>query len=279
MLDLSISHGRIANAVAVTTVGLLLATGCQSSSKSTRPPLTDSTTPCSTLRTQLCGEFGNESEMCETVKSNTEVLSAERCQGILAKYPDVVAQLKKRQESIRSLSAAEKARLAEGNVPSLGSNQAPVTLVAFLDFQCPFCAEQAAVLQSLSRKYGDRLRVVFRQFPLPMHSQAEDAAEAALAAHAQGKFWGYQAKLFAQHGQLDRDRLESAGREVGLDMKAFKKALDTRAFSSRVQFDLQLGVQLGIQGTPVMFLNGKRLGGGMEESDLALLIERALEVA
>jgi protein-disulfide isomerase len=100
---------------------------------------------------------------------------------------------------------------------------------------------------------------VFRHFPLSFHKQAHLASQAALAANAQGKFWEYHDKLFADQKQLERPGLEASAKAVGLDLAAFKKALDDGAFKAAVDADMELGGKVNITGTPTMFLNGKRL--------------------
>src|SRR4029078_9380855 len=126
------------------------------------------------------------------------------------------------------------AEIAKSDAPAFGPDASPVTIVEFSDFQCPFCSRAASVVTQLKGKYGDKVHFVFRQFPLSFHKQAHLAAEASLAAHAQGKFWEYHDKLFADQTKLDRPALEATAKSVGLDVNAFKKALDANTFAPAV---------------------------------------------
>jgi protein-disulfide isomerase len=167
--------------------------------------------------------------------------------------------------------------IAKADAPSFGPENAAVTLVEFSDFQCPYCSRAAGMVTKLKEKYGDRVRFVFRQFPLSFHQNAQVAAEASLAAHAQGKFWQYHDKLFADQSKLDRASLEATAKAVGLDMAAFKKALDDKTYAAAVAADLKLGEQVAVDGTPTLFLNGKRISVDPSDFDaVAKLIDTAL---
>jgi protein-disulfide isomerase len=132
---------------------------------------------------------------------------------------------------------------------SMGSADALVTVVVWSDFQCPYCGVNAPSMAKLREEYGDQVRVVYRHLPLPMHPEAELAAEAAVAAAAQGKFWAMHDRLFADPRHLTRADLEAAGEAVGLDMKALRAALDDRRYRDAVADDTAAGAALGISGT------------------------------
>jgi protein-disulfide isomerase len=145
--------------------------------------------------------------------------------------------------------------------PARGSKDALVTLVEFTDFQCPFCARASATLKQLEEDYGDNLRIVVKQFPLPFHKRARPAAIAALAAHEQGKFWEYHDKLFANQKALDDASLETFAKEVGLDMKKWKKDLQNPKLAQAVDRDEELARTLTRGGTPSFFINGRFFSG------------------
>ena len=153
---------------------------------------------------------------------------------------------------------------------------AKVTIVEFSDFQCPFCSRAAEVAHKVKEKYSSKVRFVFRQFPLSFHQNAHVAAEAALAANAQGKFWEYHDKLFANQNALDRASLEKFAKETGVDVAKLKKALDDKTFAATVDADMKLGEEVAVDGTPTMFLNGTRVPNPTDFDALSQQIEAAL---
>jgi protein-disulfide isomerase len=111
------------------------------------------------------------------------------------------------------------------------------------------------------KHYGDKVRVVFRDYPLPMHSHARAAAEAANCAQAQGKFWEYHGKLFANQTALGEDKLKSYAQELGLDTARFNECLAKKPFKAAIDKDIADGARVGVQGTPAFFINGRMLSG------------------
>lgn len=154
-----------------------------------------------------------------------------------------------------------------------GASEPLVTIVEFSDFQCPFCGQFARTLHELERSYPEDVRLVFKQFPLPMHPNAALAAKAAIAAGAQGKFWAMHDHMFKNRAALSRDDLVGHADDLGLDVKAFEAALDDPATARRLELEQGLGKQLGVRGTPAFFVNGRKFGGAMDPGDLSALIE------
>ncbi|MBA3513987.1 MAG: DsbA family protein [Pyrinomonadaceae bacterium] len=159
--------------------------------------------------------------------------------------------------------------------PSRGVATAPVTIVEFTDFQCPSCAAMHPVLEDVLKSYGDKVRFVVRDFPLAMHANARKAAEAANAAHAQGKFFEYAALLFKRQDVLDVPALKKYASELGLDRARFDAALDGGAFAAEVRRDMLDGEMYGIDSTPTIFVNGVLLKT-LSAEDLRAAIERTL---
>jgi protein-disulfide isomerase len=149
-----------------------------------------------------------------------------------------------------------------GDDPSEGSATAPVTLVEYSDFQCPFCGRVMPTLKELRTKYGDKVRIVWKDFPLTqIHPQAFVAAQAGNCAREQGKFWEYHDRLFANQQALQPEFLKKYAGEVGLDTAKFNACLDSSKYEARVQESLGAGNRLGITSTPTVFVNGRMING------------------
>ena len=143
--------------------------------------------------------------------------------------------------------------------PSLGKADAPVTIVAFTDYQCPSCAAMHPELERLVKEYGDKVRLVTRDFPLSQHTEAFKAAEAAEAARDQGKYWEYIQILLHNQSALTVDKLKGYASDLALDRTKFDSALDSGKYAESVQRDIEDGMKLGINGTPTIFINGRRV--------------------
>lgn len=166
--------------------------------------------------------------------------------------------------------------IATDDQPAKGNAKALVTIVEFTDYECPSCAQQHPVLERIVSEFGDRVRLVVRDFPLSQHANARRAAEAAEAAREQGKYWEYVSVLFRNQSALGVDKLREYATEVGLDRAKFDASLDSSKFSEKVQRDLIDGRKLGINGTPTLYINGRRLSNNSYET-LKSAIEQALK--
>ncbi len=245
----------------------------------TKQKLGEARKTCDELSTKLCAEIGPKTDTCEMVKTQTKTFPPERCSMMMQHYKEVVADLKRREERNKPLTPEKMADITKPGAPTFGPDNSKVTIVEFSDFQCPFCSRAAKVVEQVKQKYGTQIHFVFRQFPLSFHRQAHLAAEAALAAHAQGKFWEFHDKLFADQTKLERPGLEQTAKEVGLDVNAFKKALDANTYASEVAADQKLGEEVAVDGTPTMFLNGKRVADPTNFDALSKQIDAALKGA
>jgi protein-disulfide isomerase len=162
--------------------------------------------------------------------------------------------------------------------PSLGKPDAPVTIIAFTDYQCPSCAAMHPQLERLVKEYGDKVRLVTRDFPLSQHTEAFKAAEAAEAARDQGKYWEYIQILLRNQSALTVDKLKGYASELALDRTRFDSALDSGKFAESVQRDIEDGMRLGINGTPTIFINGRRVSA-KDYDELKASVDAAFKAA
>jgi protein-disulfide isomerase len=170
-----------------------------------------------------------------------------------------------------------KQNIKLGDAPVKGPSGAKVTLVAFSDFQCPFCSRAVPVMKQIEDEYKGKVRIAFKQLPLPFHDKAHLAAEAALAANEQGKFWQMHDKLFANQQALDRPNLEKYAEELGLNMAKFKAALDSGKFKAKVDADAKEGADVGATGTPTFFINGTKVVGAQPFETFKTTIDAELK--
>lgn len=175
----------------------------------------------------------------------------------------LVAELRRTGPEVRVLFDAPRHEVAVAKEdPALGSASAPVTIVEFSDFQCPFCQRVSPTLKQVRQTYGDKVRIVWKDFPLTqIHPQAFKAGEAAHCAGDQGKYWEFHDRLFANQQALQPDDLKKYAAELGLDAAAFGACLDTGKHGERVRNGVAEGTKLGINSTPTIYINGRMLSG------------------
>jgi len=160
--------------------------------------------------------------------------------------------------------------------PALGAKDAPVTIVEFTDFQCPFCKRTEDTLKQLRAKYGDKIRLVHMDFPLPFHSHALDAAKAARCANDQGKFWQYRDALFADQSKLAPADLKVTAKKLGLNTGQFDACFDKAKYDSQIKSDQAAGEKVGVDGTPAFFIDGRPLTGAQPIPKFEELIDDEL---
>ena len=161
--------------------------------------------------------------------------------------------------------------------PSQGPQEAKVKIVEFSDFQCPYCSMAAKAMDGVKKRFGDQVQVIYRNYPLPFHANARDAAIYGLCANQQQKFWPMHDKMFANQSKLDKKSLRSYASALGLDMKAFDKCSQSTDVGKQVDADMQEGEKLGVAATPTLFINGRKYAGGLDEQDLDNAIQAALQ--
>lgn len=166
--------------------------------------------------------------------------------------------------------------VAAGGFPSVGPKDAPITIVEFSDFQCPYCKRAEDALKVIREKYGDKVRLVYRDYPLPMHQNAEKAAEAGLCAQEQGKFWPLHDVMFNDQSKLSPPELKASAAKAGLDSGKFNQCLDQSRYADAVHKSADAGSDLGVDGTPAFYINGRFLGGAQPPQAFEQIIDDEL---
>ncbi|MBH0196692.1 MAG: thioredoxin domain-containing protein [Nitrospira sp.] len=161
--------------------------------------------------------------------------------------------------------------------PSIGPINAPITIVEFSDFQCPYCRNSVSILKELRNLYGEQIQLIYRDFPGPNHPHAGPAAEAALCAKEQGKFWEYHDLLFERQTPGQGWDFVALAKERGLQLDRFENCLATERHRDDVAKDLKDGFKLGITSTPTFFINGRPLVGAKPVADFRAMIDKLLK--
>ena len=243
----------------------------------TKTKLGEARKGCDELSTRLCKDIGDTTETCNMVKTQTKNFPPDRCKAMMENYAAVLGDLKKMEMKNAPLPPEKIAAISQGtNLAAFGPVDAKVTIVEFSDFECPYCSRAASAAKQIKEKYGSKVRFVFRQFPLSFHPNAHVAAQASLEANAQGKFWELHDKMFENQKALDRASLEASAKAVGVDVAKLKKALDEKTHAAQVDAEMKLGEEVAVDGTPTMFLNGKRVSNPTDFDAISKEIEAAL---
>ncbi|MDO8494395.1 MAG: thioredoxin domain-containing protein [Deltaproteobacteria bacterium] len=170
-----------------------------------------------------------------------------------------------------------RVEISADNDPFMGPENAPVTIIEFSDFQCPFCGRARPTINQILETYKDKVKFVFRDFPLSFHKDAFKAHEASHCANDQGKFWDYYKKLFESQTALGVDNLKKYASEMGLDSKQFDECLASGKHTQEVQNDVKDGAEAGVSGTPAFFVNGIMLSGAQPFASFKELIDKELK--
>jgi len=161
--------------------------------------------------------------------------------------------------------------------PFKGPATAPVTIVEFQDFHCPFCQRVQPTLLQLAARYGDRIRLVYRDFPIDsLHPQARSAHEAARCANAQGRFWAYHNALYSKSPKATPEDLKAIAKQIDVEMEAFDACLNARTYRTAVQKDIDEGTRVGVTGTPTFFINGRVISGAEPLESFTRIVDEEL---
>jgi protein-disulfide isomerase len=186
------------------------------------------------------------------------------------------SDLVKRKRGAASLLEAPVSIPVEA-APVRGPDNARITLIEFSDFECPYCSKAAAKIEAVLQAYPKDVRLIYKQYPLSMHPHAQMAAEAALAAQAQDKFWPMHDQLFANSRRLSTETIETIAQGLGLDMAKFRLDLKSAKLAQAIKKDMADGEKAQVDSTPTVFINGKRFNGPLEMVVLKPLLDAELK--
>jgi protein-disulfide isomerase len=181
-----------------------------------------------------------------------------------------------RAAAVRPDEPPSRYQVAVGDAPTRGPADAPVTIVEWSDFQCPFCGRVRSTLAQVERTYGDRVRIAFKHMPLPMHSEAPAAHAAAEAAHRQGHFWDMHDRIFANQRELTPEKYAAYAAEIGLDVGRFERDTQSADVQQRIAADIEAAGSLGVSGTPAFFINGRFVSGAQPFESFKRIIDEEL---
>lgn len=182
----------------------------------------------------------------------------------------------RKNEPVKIMLEPKRVAVDSRGHPSEGVKDAPVTIVEFTDFQCPFCKATEATVNQLRTKYGDKVRLVHMDFPLSFHAHALDAAKAARCANDQGKFWQFRETVFANQGKLEPADLKATAKTLGMNSAQFDACFDKAKHEDEIKKDQAMGESLGVDGTPAFFIDGRPLVGAQPINQFEEIIDDEL---
>jgi len=223
------------------------------------------------LYAEFTAKSGQEERVDELIGGLTDQVRAQA-------RTAAISDLRKAGPAIRvSLDVPRLTLAVSPSNPSVGSASAPITLIEFSDYQCPYCGRVEPTLKRLRAAYGDKIRFVWKDFPLTqIHPQAFKAGEAAHCAGDQGKYWELHDVLFNKQSELQPDDLKRHALTLGLKTDDFNQCLDSSKYAERVRDGVAEGGQLGVNSTPTVFINGRRFSGAQPYEVFAAAIDEEL---
>ena len=201
---------------------------------------------------------GEQAELREQLRSYLQN------QKLAAKRDEFLASLRARAKVVVNLKPppVQRVEVSIQGAPFKGGEKAPVTIVEFSDFHCPFCRRVIPTLAQLESQYGEKIRLVFRDFPIEnLHPGASKAHEAARCANEQGKFWAYHDKLFDAPPQSSPEIFKELAKEIGLNANGFETCMNSGKYQAAIKEDIAEGNRVGVSGTPAFFINGRQISG------------------
>ena len=183
------------------------------------------------------------------------------------------------EESRRDLDPDTIYNVPIGDSPRRGPDDALITIVEYGDFECPFCARGNATLERIRERYRGKVRVVYKNLPLPFHAHAYMAARAGVQARLEGKFWEFHDAIYKTHAQFDEAALVKIAKALGLNAREFKAAITSDVHDAAIAQDMALAHTLGVRGTPAYFINGRAIAGAVPEMEFRITVLEELERA
>jgi protein-disulfide isomerase len=174
----------------------------------------------------------------------------------------------------------ERVQIEAGDSPMLGKKDAKVQIVAFSDFQCPYCSRGADAMHAIAKKYGSKVAISFKHYPLPFHERAAPASEASLCVKKVGgdaKFWKFHDIVFKNQDKLDNDSLMKFAKDAGADQSKVKECYDKGEFKEVITKDMEYGNKVGVRSTPTFFVNGQMVAGALPIEQFSEMIDEELE--
>jgi protein-disulfide isomerase len=230
---------------------------------------------CGVLVDKACTDMPKMQRFCKQIRERVLHYTPDFCVDMLRNYPRTLEQLKQQATADR-LPPEKAALLYGGDPPAFGPKDGPIQVVEFIDYESAYSPQTAAIVRTLAAKYASQMHFVMRQFPLTDNPHAYLAAQAALAANAQGKYWQMHDKLLDNRAHLERADLLRYGKELGLDVAQLKAALDHKRYAPAVDADLALVKALQVIGMPTLFVNGERILNSVDEAAIADAIQEYL---
>lgn len=191
---------------------------------------------------------------------------------------DQIYLMNRKEKSIQVVEVTYTYDIDTSQSPFKGPVDAPVVIVEYTDFQCPYCARLGATLDQMMELYSGKIKVVYKSFPLTSHRYSLQAATTAVAANEKGKFWEVYKEIFANYNRIDDKKLKEIRNRFGLDTPEFMALMNSPEIRNRVVSDRNEGIQLGVQGTPTVFINGKRLDNKRPEGFKAAIDKELTEL-
>jgi len=215
----------------------------------------------------------------EQAQAREKIRSYLQNQKLAAKREEFLRSLRGQAKVVVNLKPprVQRVEVSVQGAPVKGGDKAPVTIVEFSDFYCPFCKRVVSTLAKLESRYGDKVKLVFRDFPIEsLHPGASKAHEAARCADEHGKFWAYHDKLFASPPKSSPEIFKGFAKEVGLEPVAFETCLSSGKYQAAIKKDIEEGQRLGVAGTPAFFINGRLFTGAQPLEAFARVIDEEL---
>lgn len=220
--------------------------------------------------------FSADGQLAGSVPANPGMDQITATGGNLIGAPDTIILSSRQNSQIQTIQVDFSVDIDTSSAPTLGKPEAPVVITVFSDFQCPYCGRVGSLLEPILQQNPDNVKIAFKHFPLPSHNMARQAAWASMAAHQQGKFWEYHDQLFKNSSTLNDKKFEEIAQGMGLNMERFKQDMGSLAVKDRVEKDAEEGRNIGVRGTPALYVNGRALKDRSPQGIQGLIDEELL---